>query len=125
MALVADGSILEGPEFGEDAVHITFAPETYEAKTGKPIPGAETRTNIKLASWPTSNEDLMRLVEHEGTRVVNSRTFALRHAIRLAQGGADADMIEHGGRKYRIVEIRDWTPHGFSEAIGIEPESSR
>ena len=118
--------VFEGRAFGEDAVLIRRAAGSFDLDNHW-VPGAENRTDVRLASWPTPAAEAREILP-EGLRLSLARTFALRgnvEALRVGTDAADGDAIEYRSRRYQAAEIRPYDAHGFVEVIGIEQESSR
>ena len=94
---------------------------------GEFVPGATTQRAVKLASAPLDND--MRDVLPEGARLDAGRDFYIPAAtaaqlpqpLRVGDGQTDGDVIVYRGSRYRILEVSDWTPHGYVHAVGLVP----
>ena len=91
---------------------------------GEWVPGAETRTPLTVVSAPPSAAT-QRDILPEGARLQEWRTFWFEgqaQPLRVGANATDGDVIEYGGVRYRIRQVQDWRPHGFTEALGVREE---
>lgn len=64
---------------------------------------------------PTSGEDLQQLPEAD--RIGGLMTFYSKEPLSLGDTGQVSDEIISRGKVYQLLQVQDWSRHGFYKAI--------
>ncbi len=105
-------AILSDPELGGTTFYV-FRP-SYTKVMGEVVPSITTDTIVKGNIQPASSEDLQLFPQEERSEemivILASYPFSLGEA---GEGSfTSADIVNWQGRKYRVVRVKDWFPHG-------------
>ena len=84
------------------------------------IPGATSRTTIRVSTQPLSVEEA---IQAGRTQVSNERKFfippgqGLSRALSPGAGQTAADQIEYDGLTYEVDEVKDWGAYAEVRAV--------
>lgn len=105
MVRAANARRLTGGLFAEEAV-LVRREAGYRADRGGWTPGTETRTDVRVTVAPAP-EDAARLVaDGDAVRVEGMVNLYCDFPVRV---GADADVFEIDGTRYRAVRVSQWS----------------
>lgn len=103
--------LMHDPDFCESFV-IRYQKGKWQDGKFVTIPEEQKVTGIVE---PTSGDDLSQLPEAD--RVSGLMTFYTREVLTLGNENQCSTEIISRGRIYKIVQLQDWSRHGFYKAI--------
>ena len=114
------GSIIQDAELG--AAPFTVQRKVFWYQQGSPVLFSTTEYAVTGTVHPASQEDLLLLPEEYRHSPVY--TFYSPTAFSLGWGNADStftapDEILHDGKRYRVINVKDWLPQGFCKAQAV------
>lgn len=90
-----------------DGVYTTAAPTTF-----KILASAQQPTPIQLQTLP------------EGERDSNPRLFISNKPLKTVddRDGTPADVVIYKGKRYKIIQLGDWSAYGHTMAFGVREQ---
>lgn len=76
----------------------------------------EEKIEVKGIVLPASSEDIEMLPE--GERTQGLKAFYACRELRLTDSETTSDICEYKGRRYRLLQVYDYSDFGYYKAIG-------